>query len=34
AFSRYEKGKALPHPSTIKLLQVLDKHPELLNEIR
>ncbi|HIA7499398.1 TPA: type II toxin-antitoxin system MqsA family antitoxin, partial [Escherichia coli] len=23
-----------PHPSTIKLLRVLDKHPELLNEIR
>lgn len=31
--SRYEK--AMPnHPSTIKLLRVLDKHPELLNEIR
>ncbi|MCC3742553.1 type II toxin-antitoxin system MqsA family antitoxin [Rouxiella badensis] len=34
AFSRYEKGIAQPHPSTIKLLQVLDHHPELLNEIR
>ncbi|QZY50424.1 type II toxin-antitoxin system MqsA family antitoxin [Escherichia coli] len=34
AFSRYEKGNAQPHPSTIKLLRVLDKHPELLNEIR
>ncbi|MEG3133487.1 type II toxin-antitoxin system MqsA family antitoxin [Rouxiella sp. T17] len=34
AFSRYEKGMAQPHPSTIKLLRVLDSHPELLNEIR
>ncbi|WP_208491711.1 type II TA system antitoxin MqsA family protein [Escherichia coli] len=34
AFSRYEKGNAQPHPSTIKLLRVLEKHPELLNEIR
>ncbi|PWC16160.1 antitoxin [Brenneria roseae subsp. roseae] len=34
AFSRYEKGKAQPHPSTIKLLKVLDRHPELLSEIR
>lgn len=34
AFSRYEKGKSQPHPSTIKLLQVLDNHPELLQEIR
>jgi len=34
AFSRYENGKAQPHPSTVKLLLVLDKHPELLQEIR
>ncbi len=34
AFSRYEKGVAQPHPSTIKLLRVLDHHPELLQEIR
>ncbi|MCE9881768.1 MAG: type II TA system antitoxin MqsA family protein [Hafnia paralvei] len=34
AFSRYETGKALPHVSTIKLLKLLDKHPELLAEIR
>lgn len=34
AFSRYETGKALPHVSTIKLLQLLDKYPELLEEIR
>ena len=34
AFSRYETGKALPHVSTIKLLKLLDKYPELLEEIR
>lgn len=34
AFSRYETGKAQPHPSTVKLLKVLDRHPELLGEIR
>lgn len=34
AFSRYETGKALPHISTIKLLKLLDKYPELLEEIR
>lgn len=33
AFSRYETGKALPPLSLIKLLKVLDKHPELLPEI-
>ena len=33
AFSRYEKGSSQPHPSTVKLLQVLDRHPELLREI-
>lgn len=34
AFSRYEQGKAQPHSSTIKLLHVLDRHPDLLSEIR
>ena len=34
AFSRYETGKALPHVSTIKLLKLLDKYPQLLEEIR
>ncbi|STQ73402.1 type II TA system antitoxin MqsA family protein [Hafnia alvei] len=34
AFSRYETGKALPQVSTIKLLKLLDKYPELLEEIR
>ncbi len=34
AFSRYETGKARPHVSTIKLLRLLDRHPELLDEVR
>lgn len=34
AFSRYETGKARPHVSTVKLLKLLDQHPELLEEIR
>ncbi|WP_395406364.1 type II toxin-antitoxin system MqsA family antitoxin [Pseudoduganella sp. UC29_106] len=34
AFSRYETGKARPSISTIKLLKLLDKYPELLEEIR
>lgn len=34
AFSRYENGKAQPHPSTVKLLKLLDQHPELLEEVR
>lgn len=33
AFYRYEAGKSQPHPSTVKLLKLLDRHPELLNEI-
>jgi len=34
AFNRYENGKAKAPRSTVKLLRVLDSHPELLNEIR
>lgn len=34
AFSRYESGKAKPPLALIKLLKVLDRHPELLNELR
>lgn len=34
AFSRYENGKAVPHPATIQLLRMLNNHPELLNEIK
>ncbi|MBB3220427.1 type II TA system antitoxin MqsA family protein [Pseudoduganella umbonata] len=33
AFASYEAGKATPHPSTIKLLQLLERHPELLDEL-
>ena len=34
AFSRYETGKTKPPLALIKLLKVLDRHPELLNEVR
>lgn len=34
AFSRYETGKAEPPVSLIKLLALLDRHPELLDEVR
>ncbi|MBW6420419.1 type II toxin-antitoxin system MqsA family antitoxin [Rhizobium sp. XQZ8] len=34
AFSRYENGKAKPPVALVKLLKLLDKHPELLQEIR
>jgi len=33
AFSRYERGDVEPGPSTVKLLHLLDKHPELLREV-
>ena len=34
AFSRYENGRTLPPVALLKLLKVLDRHPELLEEIR
>jgi len=34
AFSRYETGKAKPPVALVKLLKVLDRHPELLDEVR
>jgi HTH-type transcriptional regulator/antitoxin MqsA len=34
AFSRYENGKTRPPLALVKLLKVLDRHPELLTEIR
>jgi len=34
AFSRYENGKAKPPLALVKLLKVLDRHPELLSEVR
>lgn len=33
AFSRYETGKARPSVALIKLLKLLDKHPNLLAEL-
>ncbi|WP_068635025.1 type II toxin-antitoxin system MqsA family antitoxin [Thauera butanivorans] len=33
AFSEYERGKTQPHKSTVLLLRLLDKHPELLKEL-
>jgi HTH-type transcriptional regulator/antitoxin MqsA len=34
AFSRYESGKIKPSLALVKLLKVLDRHPDLLDEIR
>jgi len=34
AFSRYETGKTKPPLALVKLLRVLDRHPELLDELR
>jgi HTH-type transcriptional regulator/antitoxin MqsA len=34
AFSRYENGKTKPPLALVKLLRVLDKHPDLLDEVR
>jgi HTH-type transcriptional regulator/antitoxin MqsA len=33
AFSEYERGKTQPHKSTVLLLRLLDRHPELLGEL-
>ena len=33
AFSEYEHCKTQPHKSTVLLLRMLGKHPELLNEL-
>lgn len=33
AFSRYENGKAKPPVALVQLFKVLDRHPELLQEI-
>ena len=34
AFSRYETGSAKPPVALVKLLRVLDRHPDLLAEVR
>jgi HTH-type transcriptional regulator/antitoxin MqsA len=33
AFSEYERGKTQPHKSTLLLLKLLNRHPDLLSEI-
>ena len=34
AFSRYENGKTKPPVALVKLLKVLERHPDLLDEVR
>ena len=34
AFSRYENGKTKPPLALVKLLRILDRHPDLLAEIK
>lgn len=34
AFSRYERGEAAPLPAVVNLFRLLDKHPELLRDLR
>lgn len=34
AFSRYETGKTKPPLALVKLLKVLERHPDLLNEVK
>ena len=34
AFSRYENGKTKPPLALVKLLKMLDRHPDLLSEVR
>jgi HTH-type transcriptional regulator/antitoxin MqsA len=34
AFSRYETGKTKPPLALVKLLKILERHPDLLNEIK
>ena len=34
AFSRYESSLTKPPLALVKLLKVLDRHPDLLNEVR
>lgn len=33
AFSRYERGEAAPLPAVVNLFRLLDRHPELLDEL-
>jgi len=33
AFSRYERGEAMPMPAVVNLFRLLDRHPELLKDL-
>lgn len=33
AFSRYERGEVTPMPAVVNLFRLLDRHPELLNDL-
>ncbi|QGZ39903.1 HTH-type transcriptional regulator/antitoxin MqsA [Pseudoduganella flava] len=33
-FVHLETGRVQPHPSTLKLLKLLERHPELVDELR
>src|SRR6266581_5126807 len=33
AFSRYERGEAVPLPAVVNLFRLLDRHPDLLKEL-
>jgi HTH-type transcriptional regulator/antitoxin MqsA len=33
AFSRYERGEAVPMRAVVNLFKILDKHPELVKEL-
>lgn len=34
AFSRYETGNTKPSLALVKLLKILDRHPDLINEVK
>jgi HTH-type transcriptional regulator/antitoxin MqsA len=34
AFSRYERGETAPSPAFLKLLRMVDRHPELIAELQ
>ncbi len=34
AFSRFENGKTKPPLALVKLLKILDRHPDMLNEVK
>jgi len=34
AFSRYERGKTHPPAPLVKLLKLVERHPDLMNEVR